>query len=99
MKPAFQGWSDSQRLVEPVPDGWRPWISVLMSHSQPWMLSSETAIVRVGVVVASPFALLWAGAISIREEGECSGGGGEQKRVRRLQALELLELPEYAERL
>lgn len=35
----------------------------------------------------------------IRGESECSGGGGEQKRVRWLRALELLELPEYAERL
>lgn len=65
----------------------------------PGCYPQRTAIVRVGVVVASPFALLWAGAISIRAEGECSGGGGEQKRVRWLQALELLELPEYAERL
>ena len=57
----------------------------------PWGI----VIVRVDVV-ASPFALLGTGVISIRGEGRHSGGEGEQRRVGWLWAL---ELPEYAERL
>lgn len=69
---------------------------VLSLTLSPGCYSQGTVTVRVGVVVASPFALLGAGVLGLGEEGGHSGGEGEQRRVGWLWAL---EPPEYAERL